>query len=147
MKAISLSSVKMKRMEDMKLYTMSGTIKNNSWTYSFNEEYFSSSNERFASRDEAIEYVKKNNEGHSYAWVGRIEPITAKFITDRIKLFNVEDFNEQMAEEAGGDEDYIAEDYNAKELSELEDLIANFIVEKMNTSISYSLQDVDEINL
>ena len=121
-------------------------MKQQKWTYSLDEECWDCDNE-FDTKQEAIKAGKEdiNCIESERFWVGLSIPIDKTFLLDHVRLFDIDNFNETMAEEAGGDEDFAPEDTNSKHLDELESLIANFIIEKFDTTLGWTIQCMEEV--
>ena len=101
----------------------------------------------YETKEAAIEAGKKDAEciDRGCFFVGQAIPINDEFLIDRTRLFDVEQFNEDMSEQAGGEDYYIDEKDNAKQLEELNKLIADFILSKCDTTMSFTIEDCEEI--
>lgn len=71
----------------------------NEWIYSTNELWWMPEKE-YATKEEAIEAAKNDPNIEGTFWVGRSVPIDKKFLTERVRLFDIESFNETMSDEA-----------------------------------------------
>jgi hypothetical protein len=118
------------------------------WTYSTNEEAWAC-DKKFDTKEEAIVAGKLDKECIDYGrfWVGSMRPIDEEFLTENVNLFNIEDFNEAMAESAGGEDDYAPEKENVENIEKLQKLIANFILNNFTTYLSFALDDIEEVRI
>lgn len=120
----------------------------NKWVYSTNDEEWTSELE-FDTKEQAIEAGKKDADciEQGVFWVGEAVPINKEFLLNRLNLFDLENFNESIAEEIGGDEDYAPEKDNSSKNDELNQLIAEFIIKNFEVTMHFVIEEVEEITL
>lgn len=122
------------------------------WIFTFDDQMWCA-DESFETKEEAIEAGRKeaqkeeNFEEYSSFFVGTQHKLDAQTLSDRITMVDIESINDQVASELGGEDDYVEIGKDYPKFNELNLYVADFILKNFNTSMSWFVEDTEEVNL
>jgi hypothetical protein len=118
-------------------------MEKNKWIYSFDECAWDGQNE-YLTKEEAIEAARNEKQDPDQTiWVGTKTVVDKKYLLDNAKLFDLDDFNEELEEVCTDEDCYLSNG----PVEELREMIADFIIKKFDKNIMWIVEYTQEVRL